>query len=80
MLTEKLVESDQEKEQLKLEVRSANISLQDVQQRLQTFQVPSEYYHLTKLKRMLRKHAVTVVTKLPHNAYLSFCIIHIYAV
>lgn len=38
-LTEKLVESDQEKEQLKLELRSANISLQDVQQRLHTLQV-----------------------------------------
>lgn len=38
-LTEKLIESDQEKEQLKLELRSANISLQDVQQRLHTLQV-----------------------------------------
>ena len=38
-LTDKLVESDQEKEQLKLELRSANISLQDVQQRLHTLQV-----------------------------------------
>lgn len=38
-LTEKLLESDQEKEQLKLELRSANISLQDVQQRLHTLQV-----------------------------------------
>ncbi|KAH9631985.1 hypothetical protein HF086_016545 [Spodoptera exigua] len=38
-LSKKLVESDQEKEQLKLEVRSANISLQDVQQKLHTLQV-----------------------------------------
>lgn len=38
-LTEKLMENDQEKEQLKLELRSANISLQDVQQRLHTMQV-----------------------------------------
>ncbi|XP_075984478.1 uncharacterized protein LOC142982064 [Anticarsia gemmatalis] len=38
-LSEKLMESDQEKEQLKLELRSANISLQDVQQRLHTLQV-----------------------------------------
>ncbi|CAB3233435.1 unnamed protein product [Arctia plantaginis] len=38
-LTEKLMENDQEKEQLKLELRSANISLQDVQQRLHTLQV-----------------------------------------
>lgn len=38
-LSEKLVESDQEKDQLKLELRSANISLQDVQQRLHTLQV-----------------------------------------
>lgn len=48
VLTEKLVESDQEKEQLKLEVRSANISLQDVQQRLHTLQVCSENHHLRK--------------------------------
>lgn len=33
------MENDQEKEQLKLELRSANISLQDVQQRLHTMQV-----------------------------------------
>lgn len=49
VLTEKLVESDQEKEQLKLEVRSANICLQDVQQRLHTLQVPTKYYHFRKL-------------------------------
>ncbi|XP_013186245.2 protein Hook homolog 3 [Amyelois transitella] len=38
-LTEKLMESDQEKEHLRMELRSANISHQDVQQRLHTFQV-----------------------------------------
>ncbi|CAH2054469.1 unnamed protein product, partial [Iphiclides podalirius] len=38
-LTEKLMENEQEKEQLRLELRSANISLQDVQQRLHTLQV-----------------------------------------
>ncbi|XP_045538046.1 centrosomal protein of 152 kDa [Papilio machaon] len=38
-LTQKLVENEQEKEQLRLELRSANISLQDVQQRLHTLQV-----------------------------------------
>ncbi|KAJ0172223.1 hypothetical protein K1T71_012196 [Dendrolimus kikuchii] len=38
-LTEKLVDSDQDKEQLKMELRSANISLQDIQQRLHTLQV-----------------------------------------
>ncbi|KAJ2954789.1 hypothetical protein O0L34_g3094 [Tuta absoluta] len=38
-LTERLVESDQQKEQLQLELRSANLSLQEVQQRLHTMQV-----------------------------------------
>ncbi|CAG4965992.1 unnamed protein product [Parnassius apollo] len=38
-LTKKLVENEQEKEQLRLELRSANISLQDFQQRLHTLQV-----------------------------------------
>ncbi|CAK1593904.1 unnamed protein product [Parnassius mnemosyne] len=38
-LTQKLMENEQEKEQLRLELRSANISLQDVQQRLHTLQV-----------------------------------------
>lgn len=38
-LTGKLTESELEKEQLRLELRSANLSLQDVQQRLHTMQV-----------------------------------------
>ncbi|XP_045504125.1 intracellular protein transport protein USO1 [Colias croceus] len=38
-LTQKLIESDQDKEQLRLELRSANMSLQEVQQRLHTMQV-----------------------------------------
>ncbi|XP_061728224.1 GRIP and coiled-coil domain-containing protein 2-like [Cydia pomonella] len=38
-LTEKLVLSEQEKEQMQMELRAANVSLQEVQQRLHTFQV-----------------------------------------
>ncbi|CAK1545587.1 unnamed protein product [Leptosia nina] len=38
-LTQKLIESEQDKEQLRLELRSASMSLQDVQQRLHTMQV-----------------------------------------
>ncbi|XP_063375076.1 myosin-9 isoform X2 [Cydia amplana] len=38
-LTEKLVLGEQEKEQMKMELRAANVSLQEVQQRLHTFQV-----------------------------------------
>lgn len=52
-LTEKLMESDQEKEQLKMELRSANISLQDVQQRLHTLQV-TKYFAATNISTCLR--------------------------
>ncbi|XP_013166273.1 PREDICTED: centrosomal protein of 152 kDa-like [Papilio xuthus] len=38
-ITQKLMENEQEKEQLRLELRSANINLQDIQQRLHTLQV-----------------------------------------
>ncbi|CAF4920578.1 unnamed protein product [Pieris macdunnoughi] len=38
-LTQKLMESDEDKEQLRLELRSANISLQEIQQRLHTMKV-----------------------------------------
>lgn len=69
-LTEKLMENDQEKEQLRLELRSANISLQDVQQRLHTLQVQRTlmllhfilnyfvllFTYITKLHKYTKKH------------------------
>ncbi|KOB76571.1 Uncharacterized protein OBRU01_06006 [Operophtera brumata] len=41
-LTDKLAESDQERDHMRMELRSSNISLQDVQQRLQTLQRDKE--------------------------------------
>ena len=38
-LNNKLVESEEDKQQLRLELRAANVALQEVQQRLHTMQV-----------------------------------------
>lgn len=62
-LTMKLVESDQEKEQMKLELRSANMSLQDVQQKLHTLQVP----HILWINKLIEQHTVNIVFATPDS-------------
>ncbi|XP_012550342.2 myosin-11 isoform X2 [Bombyx mori] len=55
-LTKKLMESDQAKEQLKLELRSANMSLQELQQRCHNLQVTHTHDTDTLFREQQERH------------------------